>query len=82
MIIIWLARTSPIFQGANADYGVKSSGDILWEVRLHGWKTILAKTFQYSFSASLDAPMTATLSTSKISRIDRISSSSRKVSFD
>jgi hypothetical protein len=46
MIIIWLARTSPIFQGASADYGGKSSGHILWEVGLHGRKTILSKTFQ------------------------------------
>jgi len=55
MIIIWLAWTSPIFQGASADYGVKSSGDILWEVRLHGCKTILSKTFKKESSLFSDS---------------------------
>jgi len=55
MIIIWLARTSPIFQGAFADYGVKSSGGILWEVFLHGWKTILSKPFKKKSSLFSDS---------------------------
>ena len=35
-----------IFREASANFGMKSSGNILWEVRLHGWKRKRSNDFQ------------------------------------
>jgi hypothetical protein len=35
-----------IFREASADFGMKSSGNILWEVHLHEWKRTSSNDFQ------------------------------------
>ncbi len=35
-----------IFRETSANFGMKSSGNILWEVRLHGWKKKRSNDFQ------------------------------------